>query len=267
MVSEETGQPHQSEILKSMQRIAEILSGHSSFGDKCDSVLRILVDLMPADLATLRRPDETGNDMVLVGRAAKLGFEYEPPAVVRNQRLISYQSYQDKEIHLSNDYASNPEAYQVFLDIGVQSCAFPPIGSQGAFFGLIYIISKEAGFFTPERVQLLSTIKDSLGVLFENADLYEKINQELDQTRKTQAALSESEARFRTLVENTADILWEMDPPWASTPTAAPMPSQSPGTDRRKWWAAPNTISCHRTNRNRSGPFSQIWLQRAERYR
>ena len=99
MVSEETGQPHQSEILKSMQRIAEILSGHSSFGDKCDSVLRILVDLMPADLATLRRPDETGNDMVLVGRAAKPGFEYEPPAVVRNQRLISYQSYQDKEIH------------------------------------------------------------------------------------------------------------------------------------------------------------------------
>lgn len=83
---------------------------------------------------------------------------------------------------MSNDYASNPEAFQHFLDIGVQSCAFLPIGSQGTFFGLIYIISKEAGFFTPERFQLLSTIKDSLGVLFENADLYEKISQELDQT-------------------------------------------------------------------------------------
>ena len=211
MVRDESGQHRQDEILEAMQLIAETLSGRSSFEDKCNTVVRILVNLVPADLVTLRRPDETGDNMVLVGYAAQPGFVYEPPAVVTNQRLISYQYFQNEEVHFSNDYASRPDAYQHFLDIGVRSCAFLPIDSQGAFFGLIYIISKEAGLFTPERVRLLSTIKHSLGVLFENADLYEKISEELDLIHKAQAALSESEARFRTLAENTADLLWEIN--------------------------------------------------------
>ncbi|MDA1129820.1 MAG: hypothetical protein O2913_14170 [Chloroflexi bacterium] len=81
----------QSKILEAIQRIAETLSGRASFTDKCEAVLKILVDLMPADLATLRRPDETGEKMILVSYAGKPGFEYEPPVVVSNQRPISFQ--------------------------------------------------------------------------------------------------------------------------------------------------------------------------------
>lgn len=209
---EESEWRRHTEILESMQRIAEIMAGRDSFVAKCNAVLRTLFDVIPADLFTLRRFDETGNSLILVAHTSLLGFPYEPPKVVTNPSLISFRFYRDKNLNVINDYAAQPDAYLPFLEMGVQSCAFLPVGSQGDFFGLIYIISKEINHFTPERIQLLSTIRDSLSVLFENADLYEKINQELTQRRTAQTALAESEARFRTLAENTADIVWEMDP-------------------------------------------------------
>jgi len=196
--------------------------------------------------------------LILVAHTSLLGFPYEPPVVVTNPSLISFQFYRDKNLNVINDYAAQPDAYPPFLEMGVQSCAFLPVGFQGYFFGLIYIISKEINHFTPERIQLLSTIRDSLSVLFENADLYEKISEDLTQRRTAQAALAESEARFRTLAENTADIVWEMDPEGA-TPIAAQMLSRLPATVPGSWSGVPNTISCSRTRRKGSAPFFQTW--------
>jgi PAS domain S-box-containing protein len=209
---EEINQRRHSLVMESMQQIAEILSGRASFLDKCEAVLRLLVDLVPADLVTLRRPDETGYNMILIGHASQVGFPYEPPSVVTNQALISFRAFTDKNIEIINDYVSNSDAYQGFVDIGVRSTAFLPKGSQGTFFGLFYIISKEVNHFTPDWLRLLYAIRDGLGVLFENADLYAQISEELDQRRQVQADLAESESRCRMLGESTADILWEMDP-------------------------------------------------------
>ncbi|MQG34172.1 MAG: PAS domain S-box protein [SAR202 cluster bacterium] len=199
------------EILEAMQHIAEIMSGRDSFVEKCSLVLDVLIDLVPADLLTLRRPGPDGNSMELVSYASRPGFGYVPPELVTDPNLISYQAYCEDTIKFLNNYAEVPEAFSGFVEIGDQSSAFLPLISRGNPLGLIYIISKERDHFTPERVQLLSTIKDGLGVLFENADLNDKISEELSQRRQTQSALAESEARFRALAESAADILWEMD--------------------------------------------------------
>tara|TARA_Y100000588_G_scaffold18852_3_gene19333 strand:- start:11549 stop:11845 length:297 start_codon:yes stop_codon:yes gene_type:complete len=67
------------EILEAMQHIAEIMSGRDSFVEKCSLVLDVLIDLVPADLLTLRRPGPDGNGMELVSYASSPGFGYVPP--------------------------------------------------------------------------------------------------------------------------------------------------------------------------------------------
>ena len=82
---------------------------------------------------------------------------------------------------------------------GQRAYAGVPIISGRKVLGVFALLARRIGRFTREDAALLSRIAAQLGVAIENAQLYEEVRRELAVRKKTEAALQESETRFRVV--------------------------------------------------------------------
>jgi PAS domain S-box-containing protein len=81
---------------------------------------------------------------------------------------------------------------------GRESVALIPLRYGGQTFGLIRFYDRHKGRFTAESILMLERAAGNLAIAM--------------QQRLTQAALRSSEERYRLISENTADVIWLMDP-------------------------------------------------------
>jgi PAS domain S-box-containing protein len=81
---------------------------------------------------------------------------------------------------------------------GFESVALIPLRYAGRTFGLIQFNDRHRGRFTAETIAMLERAAGNLAMAL--------------QQRATQAALRASEERYRLISENTADVIWLLDP-------------------------------------------------------
>ena len=183
--------------LEALYETAGILARLGDFKEKCNAILENLVRIMPADMATLRIPDESGDNLTLDAAAGKLGPE-RPSSIPLSQGL-SALALSNREPVIVNDYDVHSWAEPSAVAQGVKSGAFIPINnSADKTLGVIGVGSLNRDHFTPERVKLLTAIADGLGALLNNADL----SQEL-QANVEDLALVDEVAR---IITSTLDI-------------------------------------------------------------
>ncbi|MGO8702967.1 MAG: PAS domain S-box protein [Candidatus Brocadiia bacterium] len=85
-------------------------------------------------------------------------------------------------------------------------CAYAgvPVLSRRKVLGVFAILDRRPGRFTKEDVALLGRIASQAGAAIENAQLYEEVRRELAARKQAEAALRESEERFRVVFERAA---------------------------------------------------------------
>ena len=95
------------------------------------------------------------------------------------------------------DNENSPRRGRARTAYGSQSAAWLPVKAAGRIMGVLAVNSGELGYFTPQRIQLLTAIASGLGTFVENANLREAERlhvEELD--RELQAAIKRSEMRL-----------------------------------------------------------------------
>ena len=80
---------------------------------------------------------------------------------------------------------------------GVMSIASAPLASKGKILGVLHLVSRNPGHFSREVLELLGSIGEAVGVVVENAILF---NQAV-----------EREKRLRNFYESTRDAVFEVD--------------------------------------------------------
>ncbi len=78
--------------------------------------------------------------------------------------------------------------------------------------GLIELADiQEAREYTPEEIRLAESLAAHAAIAIENSRLYERAQQEIEERKRTEARLRESEQRFQDVARFTGDWIWETD--------------------------------------------------------
>jgi len=93
-----------------------------------------------------------------------------------------------------------------------------PILRQAELVGLLYLENSLAACaFTPERIAVLELLASQAVISLQNARLYGDLQRENSERKRVEAALLESEQRFRDYAETASDWFWESGPDHAFT--------------------------------------------------
>jgi len=93
---------------------------------------------------------------------------------------------------------------RIVIDEGIRSQLIVPLKSKGKVVGTLCVAKRAVGGFSPEEVELLTSIGNQLGAGLENTRLYQETDQALRR-------LKQSEERYRDLFENATDAIWVHD--------------------------------------------------------
>ena len=94
---------------------------------------------------------------------------------------------------------------------GIQSGLYMPLKVGERVIGVISVESEEPDAFSEQDERLLATLANQAAIAFENARLYQAIEQELLERKRAEEALRVSEVHYRELADSITDILFELD--------------------------------------------------------
>lgn len=94
----------------------------------------------------------------------------------------------------------------------IQSVLCLPLLNLGRLHGMVYLENNlAADTFTPQRIEVLELLAGQAAIALENAALYQQAQQEITERRLVEAALRESEERFRTIFDSVGDAIFVHD--------------------------------------------------------
>jgi PAS domain S-box-containing protein len=90
--------------------------------------------------------------------------------------------------------------------------AAPVVSRSGEVLGGLFFGHPDTGVFTARAERLLTSIAAQAASAIDNARLYQAAQVEITERRQTEAALRESEARFRHMADSAPVMVWVTDP-------------------------------------------------------
>jgi len=184
--------------LEILLNLASILGRAGDYKEKCQEVLEDIARITQADQVVLRVLEEDQQTLTLVAAAGEIS-PMRPLSMNKGDSLTA-SALRQKTPLVVNDYSASPQAVPELVAQGVRSGLFLPLVSgESQDLGVVNVLSKQPGHFNEETVRMLTAVADGLGVLLENARLFQdvaQLAQDLESIRDA-VMLMDSQGNFR----------------------------------------------------------------------
>jgi PAS domain S-box-containing protein len=130
----------------------------------------------------------------------------------RKEGKLSWQAFDTKEPVVVEDYSSSLETVKNYGQTLIHSVAEIPIITGGLCVGVLSLGRSIPSYvFDPEQMETGVLFGQLVGLVLDNANLYNSALMEIAERKRTEALLQESEVRYRQIVESASDIIYRTD--------------------------------------------------------
>jgi PAS domain S-box-containing protein len=155
------------------------------------------LELVAFNLPNLQEEERTDAEQHFVARINKVGQGLSGWVI---QTGIPFRT---GDVHAHPQYIDTHE--------GIESGLYIPLKVGDQVIGVISVESEVPNAFSEQDERLLVTLASQAAIAFENARLYQAIEQELWERKRAEEALRSSETHYRALADSITDILFELD--------------------------------------------------------
>lgn len=179
--------------ISAINSVAALVGQSLDLSVTLDEALQAVVEVTGAEAAGISLIDETAQEVVL---RAQLGWvndfvDAQPMRIPLGEGMSGRVINNDETI--VHNFLDGSEEYAApsFREEDFHSIVLTPMHARGSIIGILSIMSPYSGRFTPELVNVLESIADTVAVAIDNARLYEQ--------------QVEEEERLSAILQSTAD--------------------------------------------------------------
>ncbi|MDX2100695.1 MAG: PAS domain S-box protein [Leptolyngbyaceae cyanobacterium bins.59] len=204
---------HDSLLYKLVLHIRQSLS----LQDTLNTIVTDICEVLEVDRAIAYQLNPEDGSGVIVAECVKNGWNSILGQIIRDeyfaQNLIdSYRNGRLQVTHdVQNGQLTNCHA-KLLENIQVQAIVVVPVVYDNHLWGLLAAQHCSAPrYWQPLEIELLQMLSNQMGIAIHQAELYERIQQELRERQRMESALRESEERLRAIIQTSANGLVAVD--------------------------------------------------------
>ena len=177
--------------------------------DLLQAIVDRLAELMDAPYSKILLMD--GDNLVVKSETKNLLFLHNKQ-MDRVEGKLSWQAFDTKNPVVVEDYSTWSDAATKADQAPVNSAAEIPVMTGGQCVGVLSFGRSIPGYiFDQEQMQTGILFGQLVGLVLDNANLYNSALMEIAERKHAEALLQESEARYRQIVESASDIIYRTD--------------------------------------------------------
>jgi len=184
--------------LAALNAISNAISGSLDLDEIANDALGKILEVMELDLGAIYLLDRSVNALVL---KSQRGLEPETREIaerVSSTDILNRVFNNGESISIGNvktEIQIAADDYSPLLE-NVTSILCVPLRSKGNSLGAICLGSRQQRAFSPEEIQLLSSIANQIGVAIENAYLFEQVKRQAEEIALKNKHLIETQERL-----------------------------------------------------------------------
>lgn len=205
-------------VAEATRRLAESLDYATTLRGVADLAVENLADWcvidMPDHGGALKRLHVAHRDPEMRAYAERVAeqFPQDPDGgVYRVLRSGVSELYSHVTDEMLEAAAKSPEHLEVIRKVQIRSVMILPLKTREAPFGVITFVSSIPDYYGQAQLALGEELARTAGFAMENSMLYSEARAELLERRRTEAALGESEERFKLALRGSPIVMFSLD--------------------------------------------------------
>jgi PAS domain S-box-containing protein len=196
-------------MLRRMERAAQTLSAVLELDELLDRLMDEISDALGAVAASVWLVDEESGELVCRRTRGPKGERIRGARLPPGKGFAGWAASHDETLAIPDSQGDNRHVRKIAEGTGIadRSILLAPLHTPKRVIGVLEVTDPAVGRFDEVDRELIESLAAIAAIAIANARIYESAREEIQEQRRLQQTLLESEAKYRNIVERANDSI------------------------------------------------------------